>query len=258
MILKRILSFLILSLIISCADNSQKRNKKGLNLFYVVLDNSSNSYSSKGGREENYIKLDSVYLNDFISNLYRNINKENQKNDLVLFFNYVDKDSRGNKELFLKLTANKDIDSIYKPKAGQVVSSREKFENEIEEQKKINKQLFEKLLKDKEQIFKDLNAMLNKSEKTSGSDCSGILKIADKKLNTYLVDTTKYVLKNKYIIAFSDLVNYPKNNSTIELKNKILRPGYSSSVPFLKEDDYLLNITTQAEFDEYLSTILNN
>lgn len=252
----RFFIFPVLFLFFSCKNQVENTSKKGLHLFYVIIDKSSNSFSTQGGEEENYIKIDANYVDQFINKLNQVINLNKAKNDIVLFFNYIDKDARGNKELFLKLKAYELIDTIYKPKAGQVVSTRHKFEEKIKQQKQVYISALQEFEKQKSNLFLNLIPMLEKSKYTKGSDCSGTLLVADKKLQSYFIDTTKYVLKNKLIITFSDLVNFPRNNKAITLSNKVLRPGYTSNVPYIK-DEQLINLTTEEEFYDYLQTILN-
>jgi hypothetical protein len=48
--------------------------------------------------------------------------------------------------------------------------------------------------------------------------------------------------------------NETNNNKTIKLTNKIIRPGFSSAVPYLKQEDFI-NMTTEQEFENYYERI---
>jgi len=248
-----ILTFLMLS----CKEQKQEHSKKGLNLFYIILDKSSNSYSSKGGKEENYIEVDSAYISGLIDHLYKYSNQNEDRNDLIVFFNSVDEDSRGNKELFLKLTAPERIDLEYKQDAGSVVSGRKEHEKNIDRQKVASAKVWSDFTENKKILLSKLTPLLQKSNQSKGSDCSGALQVADEKLRNYFMDKNQYEkIKNKIIITYSDLVNFPRNDTQIKISHKVLRPGYTSSVPYLS-DEKLINITTEQEFNEYLKTLLN-
>lgn len=230
--------------------------KKGVHLFYVVLDKSSKYYSSTDATiEENSIEIDSVYLDSLIDFMYRSINYNEMKTDIILFFNYVDLDVRGNKELILKIDGFEEIDTVYRT-GSSVISKRSEFEKGIKNKQDAKRNAQAKFEQDKRQLYKDLIPMLERSKHTRGSDCSKTLLMADKKLNNYFIDTTKYTVRNKWIIAFSDLVNNPVNNNPITLTNSVMRPGYSSELPYLPTE-MVINLTTQREFELYLENILN-
>jgi hypothetical protein len=252
-----LLLFLSLFLLLSCKKQQPEHPEKGLNLFYIILDKSSNSYSPKGGKEENYIDVDSVYVSSLIDRLYSYSNQNEDRNDLIVFFNSIDEDSRGNKELFLKLSAPDKIDTLYQPDAGSVVSSRKEHEKNINLHKQANTKIQEDFIKNKNDLLSRLVPLLQKSNQSKGSDCSGALLVADEKLKNYFMDKNQYEkVKNRIIIAYSDLVNFPRNDTSLKITHKVLRPGYTSSVPYLPEDE-LINITTEQEFNEYLKTLLN-
>lgn len=250
-------SVLILFLMSSCKKEAKVQPKKGLNLCYVILDKSSNSYSDLGGEEENYISLDTLYLREWIDTLCKHINGSLTKNDLILFFNYVDKDSKGNRELYLRIPAFEAVDSLYKPQMGQIESSREK--HLIQVKHKLYRQAKERALyeKAKEQLLVDIQSMLSKSQLARGSDCSGALTRANQKLASYLEIKKENQVKSRTIIAFSDLVNFPVNNDPLSIDYTIIRPGFTSEVSYLK-DGRLVNVSTQEEFDQLMFNLLEN
>lgn len=254
--MKKLLFITILLFLISCK-KSDTETPKGLNVFYIILDKSSNSYSALGGEEENYINVDSLYISKLIDKMYYQININKSKNDLVLFFNYIDKDAKGNKELFFKIQGFENIDTTYHSKMGEVISSKKKFKETLT-QKKVQREQEKQLFKQqKNKLMLSLLPILDKSKFSQGSDCSGALIRADNKLQDYIVDKGKYTIKNKIIIAFSDLVNFPNNEKKISIRHKIIRPGYSSEVTYL-EDSSCVNITTDDEFKDLLMNLLNN
>ncbi len=252
--MKQCIILLLLILIVSCKNEVQPQ-PKGLNLFYIIVDKSSNSFSAHGGEEENYIDLDTLYVRQFIDTLYHQVNHQKKKSDIVLFFNYVDKDTKGNKELYFKIPAFEEIDTTYRPRPDEVLSSRKKFKKEILDSLNNRKKELNRYASQKEILIKDLQALLTKSQRTSGSDCSGVLKTADRKLQNYLFNKELYQVKSRMIIAFSDLVNFPPNHQKIKLETILVRPGYSSEVPYL-ESQYL-NITTYQEFLDVIFNTLN-
>lgn len=250
------LIILLLVSIVSCKKTDIKPSKKGLHLFYVILDKSSRSYSFEGGEEENYINIDTLYISELIDKAQKFANKNPTKNDVVLFFNYIDWNVQGNKELFLKIESHDVIDTVYRQNAGGVVSKKSEFKKKIEQQKQLLLESQTDFKRSKKQLLLALDQMLNKSEKTKGSDCSSALRVADSKLNSFFVDSSHYgKVKSRWIITFSDLVNFPKNNSPVKLTNRIIRPGFTSAVPYLRKEDFI-NMTTQQEFESYLETIL--
>lgn len=252
--------FLFITIVITTMNTGCKKpkipEKKGVHLFYVILDKSSNYFSSTDmALEENYIDIDSSYLNMMIDFIYQSINENETKNDVTLFFNYIDKDVRGNRELILKIEGFDEIDTVYKT-GSSVISKRSEFKKTLQQKENARQTALKTFKEKKMNFYKDLIPMLEKSSHTRGSDCSGTLRVADEKLNNYFIDTARFAVKSKWIIAFSDLVNSPSNNTQITLTNRILRPGYSSKLPYLPSD-LLINLTTQDEFDTYLQHILN-
>lgn len=239
---------------VSCKNDTQPQ-PKNLHLFYVIVDKSSNSFSANGGEEENYIDLDTVYLRQFIDTLYYKVNHQKEKSDIVMFFNYVDKDTKGNKELYFKIPGFEDIDTIYKPSPDAVLSSREKFKKKISDSLQNRNKELKRYTSQKEALLDNLQTLLIKSRQTSGSDCSGVLKTADIKLQNYLFNKASYQVKNRMIIAFSDLVNFPPNLQKVKLETTVIRPGYSSEVPYL--ESHYLNITTKQEFLDLMFNTLN-
>lgn len=254
--MRKLFFIVIVPFFISCK-KSDTETPKGLNVFYIILDKSSNSYSALGGEEENYINIDSLYISKLIDTLYYQVNANKSKNDLVVFFNYIDKDAKGNKELFFKIQAFEEIDTTYHSKLGEVISSKKKFKEALTEKKAQREQ--DKLLfkQQKHKLMFSLLPILDKSKSSQGSDCTGALIRADNKLQDYIVDKGKYTIKNKIIIAFSDLVNFPNNEKKISIRHKIIRPGYSSEVTYL-EDSSCVNITTDDEFKDLLTNLLSN
>lgn len=226
------------------------------NVAYVILDKSSNSYSNEGGVEENFINIDTAYIRNLIIDLYYNKNRNHNKISIILLFNYVDINSEGNKEIYIEIPIISAIDTIYKPEPGQIVSVKNKFDKNVKSQKEV---IIEQdiVFKSKlNSILIEIEELLIKSKKTRGSDCSGTLKTADKRLDALLFGKNKQV-KNKIIIAFSDLVNYPLNKEKISLNNIIIRPGYTSDVPYIDKKG-IINLTTNEEFENYLRDLFTN
>ena len=244
-------------LFLSCKKEPEKQAKKSVNLFYVILDKSSNSYSDLGGKEENYIDLDTIYLQKWIDALYGHINQCSTKNDLILFFNYVDKDSKGNKELYLKIPAFETLDSTYRTKIGQIESNKKQQALEFKKEKQKREKQIALYTSEKRQLLTEIAAMLSKSKVAKGSDCSGALKTANQKLTNYLEIKKENQVKSKTIIAFSDLVNFPTNNNPVTIDFNIIRPGFTSDVTYLKNRQ-CVNVTTQSEFQELIFNLLDN
>lgn len=257
--IKRIFFYLALLsfLLFSCKKEPDLPTKKSLNIFYIILDKSSNSYSDLGGKEENYIELDIMYLQKWIDSLYQHINQCSIKNDLILFFNYVDEDSKGNKELYLKIPAFEPIDSTYHIKLGQIESNKEQQALAFKKNKQQRDKEIALFDNQKKQLLMEITKMLSKSKVANGSDCSGALQTANQKLTNYLEIKKQNQVKSKTIIVFSDLVNFPTNNNSITVDFNIIRPGYTSNVPYLKNRQ-CVNVTTENEFQELIFNLLDN
>ncbi len=252
--MKHCIVLLFLISAVSCKKDNPPQ-PKDLSLFYIIVDKSSNSFSANGGKEENYIDLDTLYFHRFIDTLYYQVNHQKNKSDIILFFNYVDKDTKGNKELYFKIPAFEAIDTTYKSRPDKVLSSRKSFKKNILDSLNNREKELKRYASQKETLLKDLQTLLTKSHKASGSDCSGVLKTADTKLQNYLFNKETYYVKSRMIIAFSDLVNFPPNHQKIKLETILVRPGYSSEVPYL-ESQYL-NITTKQEFLDVIFNTLS-
>lgn len=252
------LSMLVLVVLTStsCVEEKVIDTKKTRSYLYIILDKSSSSYSTNGGIEENYINVDTIYLNSFIDDLFYNQKRNEKKNEIILFFNYVDVSVKGNKEVYLKLPVIPVIDTVYVAKPGEVQSSERVFKQEVQKLKNKNEQLIRNFLNDKAIKLMELSRLLDKSKAAKGSDCSGLLKYADNKINNVIIDTTSFLKGRTAVIAFSDLVNYPSSNTTkIKMENVVLRPGYTGRVPYL-EDTNIINLTSNEEFKDYLFTFL--
>lgn len=257
--MRKVYSIIIFLLLMtaSCSKDKEENHPKGQNVCYVILDTSSNSYSSMGGKEENYIDLNTSYVHQWIDMLYQQINQHSNKSDLILFFNYIDEDSKGNKELYLKVPAFEPLDSTYHSKIGQITSTKSAQVKYFKEQKQKRQEAIEEFNKNKELVLSQIEKMLKKSSEAKGSDCSGALQTANKKLTDYLEIKKDFQIKSKTIIAFSDLVNFPVNNVSINLDFKIIRPGYTSAIPYIKSDQPI-NVGTQQEFQELINNLLDN
>lgn len=250
------LPMLTLFLTTSCSKTAEPK-RKGLNLFYVVLDKSSNSFSHLGGEDENFIDVDTTYLGSLIDTLYYKVNACEEKNDLALFFTYIDREADGNKEIYFKIPAFEKIDTHYASKTGQVLSTEEGFKEELKRKQEQRAKDVLQFQSEKHQLLVKLNDLLLKSKEAKGSDCSGTLLTASRKLDNIWEDKEKVNVKNKVIITFSDLVNFPQNETPITIDYKIIRPGFTSEVPYLKSNQYV-NITSQNEFQEIIFNLLNN
>lgn len=76
------LSLFILS---SCKEERKEiTQKEKLNLLYIILDKSSNSFSASGGREENYIDIDTTYINNLLETLFKSNKNNKSKSSVVL------------------------------------------------------------------------------------------------------------------------------------------------------------------------------
>jgi len=249
------ISILYCFITLGCKEQASLVNKPSHNLVYVILDRSSNSYSPNGGFEENFISVDTSYMRKFLTNIFLNQERNQNNISLTFFFNYIDHNSDGNKELFFRMPALEVIDSVYKPKSGQIVSNKEEFIKELELKRNDLDGVKNDFGTRLQILLEDIQVMLVKSKKTKGSDCSGALNVANAKLNNYLNNDSKFKIQEKIILAFSDLVNHPKKNEKISMDYKIIRPGFTSEIPYL-DNDILINISTDDEFIEYVTTFL--
>lgn len=249
---------LVLLLCISSLLGCEKPQKEFLNVVYVLLDESSHSYSFDSDTEvENAIPMSTDYLRKLLTDLYYDKNRNEDLISTQFYFSYVDENTNGNMENYLELPIRAKIEEKYK--SDSPVSKEKAHKEKVNREKANLQQQDEDFEINLEEVLRGIEVMLVKSKNAKGSDCSRSLLRADKKLNSFrledAVDATIVALNRKIIIAFSDLVNFPKNVETVQISNNIIRPGYSAKVPYIQGAE-IRSVPSDEEFKKYFKQLL--